>query len=47
MTFDDAYIKEQGLSDACLCIFTDLQEGQEVTPIQDGQIKALEDAVRY
>lgn len=47
MTFDDAYIKEQGLSDACLCIFTDLQEGQEITPIQDGQIKALEDAVRY
>lgn len=47
MNFDDAYIKEQGLSDACLCIFTDLEEGQEVTPIHAGQVKALEDAVRF
>ena len=30
MEFDDEYIKANAPSDACLCIFTDLEEGKEV-----------------
>ena len=45
MTFDTAYVKANAPSDACLCVFTDLQEGQEVFLLKGGSVKALEDAV--
>lgn len=42
MTFDDAYIKENAKSDACLVIFTDLnKEGRAVTLTKTGDVKAL------
>jgi PTS system D-glucosamine-specific IIC component len=45
MTFDTAYVKANAPSDACLCVFTDLQDGQEVSLLKSGIVKALEDAV--
>ena len=45
MSFDTAYVKANAPSDACLCVFTGLQEGREVTLLKKGAVKALEDAV--
>ena len=45
MAFDTAYVKANAPSDACLCVFTDLQDGQEVSLLKSGSVKALEDAV--
>lgn len=47
MEFDDEYIKANAPSDACLCIFTDLAEGQEVHLAKPGTIKALDEAVWF
>ena len=45
MNFDTAYVKVNAPSDACLCVFTDLPEGKEVTLLKTGSVNALEDAV--
>ena len=42
MRFDDAYIKENAKSDACLVIFTGLAEGQSVTMTANGKVQALD-----
>ncbi len=46
MKFDDTFIKEHATSDACLCIFTDLED-KEVHTVKDGQVTALERAVWF
>ena len=45
LAFDTDYVKANAPSDACLCVFTDLPEGKEVTLLKAGRVKALEDAV--
>ena len=47
MEFDDEYIKANAPSDACLCIFTDLEDGQEVHLAADGNVKAGDQAVWF
>ncbi|MCH4179265.1 MAG: glucose PTS transporter subunit IIA [Megasphaera sp.] len=47
MEFDDAYLKANAPSDACLCIFTDLEDGQEVHLETKGNINALDTAVWF
>ncbi|WP_308590327.1 glucose PTS transporter subunit IIA [uncultured Megasphaera sp.] len=47
MEFDDEFIKANAPSDACLCIFTDLEEGKEVHLAADGIIKAGDRAVWF
>ncbi|WP_293988326.1 PTS transporter subunit IIABC [uncultured Megasphaera sp.] len=47
MEFDDEFIKANAPSDACLCIFTDLEEGKEVHLAADGSIKAGDRAVWF
>ena len=47
MEFDDAFIKEHAPSDACLCIFTDLDEAKEVHPLPKESVKALDEAVWF
>ena len=44
MSFDVAYVKANAPSDACLCVFTDLPEGKEVTLLKAGSVRALENA---
>ncbi|MGM9529235.1 MAG: glucose PTS transporter subunit IIA [Phascolarctobacterium sp.] len=46
MSFDAAYIKEHATSDACLCIFTALEEGKEVK-VTPGTVKALDAAIWF
>lgn len=47
MEFDDEFIKANAPSDACLCIFTDLEDGQEVHLAADGNVKAGDQAVWF
>ena len=47
MHFDDAYIKEHAKSDACLVIYTGLQEGQSVTMETTGDVKALAEVAKF
>ena len=47
MQFDAKFIKENATSDACLVIFTGLQEGQSIQMEASGEIKALDDAASY
>ncbi len=47
MHFDDAYIKEHVKSDACLVIFTGLQEGQSVEMEKSGEVKALDEVAKF
>ena len=47
MEFDDEYIKANAPSDACLCIFTDLEEGKEVHLAAEGNVKAGDQAVWF
>ena len=47
MEFDDEFIKANAPSDACLCIFTDLEDGKEVHLAADGSIKAGDRAVWF
>ncbi|WP_455048923.1 glucose PTS transporter subunit IIA [Mitsuokella sp.] len=47
MHFDDAYIKEHAKSDACLVIFTGLQEGQSVTMAKSGKVEALAEVAKF
>ena len=47
MHFDDAYIKEHAKSDACLVIYTGLQEGQSVTMEKTGDVKALAEVAKF
>ena len=47
MEFDDEYIKANTPSDACLCIFTDLEEGKEVHLAAEGNVKAGDQAVWF
>jgi PTS system D-glucosamine-specific IIC component len=47
MEFDDEFIKANAPSDACLCIFTDLEEGREVHLEKQGTIKALDEAIWF
>ena len=47
LEFDAAAIRAAGLSDACLCVFTDLDEEREVRPVKSGAVRALEEAVRF
>ncbi|HAY60617.1 MAG TPA: hypothetical protein DCY37_00170 [Acidaminococcaceae bacterium] len=47
LEFDDAAIRAAGHSDACLCVFTDLDEEREVHPVKRGSVRALEEAVRF
>lgn len=49
MEFDDAFIKSHAPSDACLCIFTSLEEGQEVHLVGESgrAVKATEQAVWF
>ena len=45
LTFDREFVKNNAPSDACLCVFSDLPEGQEVALLKTGNVKALEEAV--
>lgn len=47
MEFDMEYIKEHAPSDACLCIFTDMDAIPEVHMTASGQIHALDKAVWF
>lgn len=47
MEFDMDYIKEHAPSDACLCIFTDMDAIPEVHMASSGQIHALDKAVWF
>ena len=47
MHFDDAYIKKNAKSDACLVIFTGLQEDQSVEMKQSGTVKALDEVASF
>lgn len=47
MEFDDEYIKANAPSAACLCIFTDLEEGKEVHLAAEGNVKAGDQAVWF
>lgn len=47
MEFDDDFIKKNAPSDACLCIFTDLEEGKEVHLANSGTVNALDKAVWF
>ena len=47
MQFDPAFIKENATSDACLVVFTGLQEGQEIRMEATGAIKALDVVASY
>lgn len=47
MEFDDDFIKKNAPSDACLCIFTDLEEGKEVHVTHTGDVNALDKAVWF
>lgn len=47
MHFDDAYIKKNAKSDACLVIFTGLQEDQSVEMKQSGTVKALDEVAAF
>lgn len=42
MQFDVDYIKKNATSDACLVVFTGLQEGQEIHMEKTGSVKALD-----
>lgn len=41
LTFDDEYIKNNALSDACMCIFTNLPDGKQLTLTHTGNVDAL------
>ena len=43
MEFDIEYIKEHAKSDACIGVFTSLEEGQEIVMKAEGEIEALEE----
>ena len=47
MEFDDEFIKKNAPSDACLCIFTDMDEIPEVHLAAEGQVKAGDKAVWF
>ena len=47
MQFDAKFIKENATSDACLVIFTSLQEGQEIQMEAAGAVKALDTVASY
>ena len=47
MEFDDEFIKQNAPSDACLCIFTDMDAIPEVHTVTTGQVKALDKAVWF
>lgn len=47
MEFDDEFIKQNAPSDACLCIFTDMDAIPEVYTVTTGQVKALDKAVWF
>lgn len=47
MHFDDAYIKKNAKSDACLVIFTGLQEDHSVEMKQSGTVKALDEVASF
>ncbi|XOQ26714.1 MAG: PTS system, glucose-like IIB component [Mitsuokella multacida] len=47
MHFDDAYIKEHAKSDACLVIFTGLQEGQSISMEKQGNVEALAEVAKF
>lgn len=46
-TFDAAYIRSHAPSDACLCIFTDLPKGTDVTLTKTGNVHALDDVCTF
>ena len=43
MEFDIEYIKEHAKSEACIGVFTSLEEGQEIVMKAEGEIEALEE----
>ena len=43
MEFDIEYIKEHAKSEACIGVFTSLEEGQEIVMKAEGEIKALDE----
>lgn len=43
MEFDIKYIKEHAKSEACIGVFTSLEEGQEIVMKAEGEIEALEE----
>ena len=45
--FDDAFIKANAKSDACLVIFTGLQEGQSIEMEKTGAVKALDEVAKF
>ncbi len=47
MHFDDAFIKANAKSDACLVIFTGLQEGQSIQMEKTGAVKALDEVAKF
>ena len=47
MHFDDAFIKANAKSDACLVIFTGLQEGQSIEMEKTGAVKALDEVAKF
>lgn len=47
MEFDDKFIKKNASSDACLLIFTDLDESHPVHMEKSGAVKALDEVVTF
>ncbi|SJZ64359.1 PTS sugar transporter subunit IIA [Megasphaera cerevisiae] len=47
MEFDSTLIKQHAPSDACLCIFTSLQNGQEIHLATSGIVNAMDPAVWF
>ena len=43
----DAFIKANAKSDACLVIFTGLQEGQSIEMEKTGAVKALDEVAKF
>lgn len=43
LTFDPEYIRAHAKSDACLCVFTNLQDGASVSLTTSGGVQALDD----
>ena len=43
MEFDIEYIKEHAKSEACIGVFTSLEEGQEIVMKAEGEIRALDE----
>lgn len=47
LEFDGAFIRQNAPSDACLCVFTDLEKDKEVHTLTNGTINALDEAVWF